>query len=195
MKKLIIMAIVAVAAVCTQAAQFSWQGTYTKDASGALAADGLPVYLFVASSTGVGYDVNDTVLSVGSWTLDNLSTAVSGGTFLSEGWLDKSVGLTQVENKSFSGLSQEYTGINNGTGVLLAAVFVDSTSMAPDVKAAYLANGDITNLDIVTGLGEWLSGYTSYTGLTYTTQTVPEPTSGFLILLGMAGLALRRRHA
>lgn len=34
-----------------------------------------------------------------------------------------------------------------------------------------------------------------YTATSFTTQTVPEPTSGLLILLGMGALALRRRRA
>ena len=39
-----------------------------------------------------------------------------------------------------------------------------------------------------------LSGFTFATA-NYTTAAVPEPTSGLLMLVGLAGLALRRRRA
>ena len=43
-------------------------------------------------------------------------------------------------------------------------------------------------------MGKMLNG-TSTTALSWATASVPEPTSGLLMLLGMAGLALRRRRA
>lgn len=39
------------------------------------------------------------------------------------------------------------------------------------------------------------SAYLKDSNKAYTMSSVPEPTSGFLLLLGMAGLALRRRRA
>ena len=46
----------------------------------------------------------------------------------------------------------------------------------------------------VDGMGSvWLGGTNGDTAITW--QSVPEPTSGLLLLLGVAGLALRRRRA
>ena len=50
----------------------------------------------------------------------------------------------------------------------------------------------------ITGMGDDLySGNFTFAASNYTTnpQSIPEPTSGLLLLLGVAGLALRRRRA
>ena len=52
----------------------------------------------------------------------------------------------------------------------------------------------ISGLDA--GGDTWDGGVFTYaSGQTFTVAAVPEPTSGLLLLLGMAGLALRRKQA
>ena len=50
-----------------------------------------------------------------------------------------------------------------------------------DVETSFLAN--------------FMAGETSKGATAWSTAAVPEPTSGLLILLGMAGLALKRKRA
>ena len=59
-----------------------------------------------------------------------------------------------------------------------------------------LVSDEISGTWNIPKMGEWDTLTTSgTTGWTATVSSVPEPTSGLLLLLGVAGLALRRRRA
>ena len=67
------------------------------------------------------------------------------------------------------------------------------TATDPDsyyASAATLTGRAATGTAIQTGFGSVANSYVSWTA-----TAIPEPTSGLLVLLGMAGLALRRRRA
>ena len=55
----------------------------------------------------------------------------------------------------------------------------------------------VSDLDYtVAGMGTTIFGAaTGTTATAWSTAAVPEPTSGLLLLIGMAGLALRRKRA
>lgn len=88
-------------------------------------------------------------------------------------------------------------GWADGGSVYAAVLFLhndDEDFTSPDYYMANYAVGEATDLGgSVFNLGNTATagGATAWTS----TAPVPEPTSGLLLLLGMAGLALRRKHA
>lgn len=58
-------------------------------------------------------------------------------------------------------------------------------------KASVESLQDVT----VAGLGSFIGGGSNGTATAWSTAAVPELTSGLLFLLGMAGLALKRKRA
>ena len=96
---------------------------------------------------------------------------------------------------------------------LQSSELITSTSGGQVYSIILLEKNGVTSLDgyegyytIVTGESTagvipgvtttYYADFTNATASAYTTsQMVPEPTSGLLMLLGMAGLALRRRRA
>ena len=74
-----------------------------------------------------------------------------------------------------------YTATENSTDYWLGNYGTVTFSSAQDVSLANLANA--------------IGGGESTTATAWSTAAVPEPTSGLLLLLGMAGLALKRKRA
>jgi len=86
-------------------------------------------------------------------------------------------------------------GVNNNFYLVLVdadMVYVGTSSASPGAEGKTVnvaTKGTNSNL----ASADWKSGSTFSTAGWY--NTVPEPTSGLLLLIGMAGLALRRRRA
>jgi hypothetical protein len=103
-----------------------------------------------------------------------------------------------IVNKSGRGTT-EYTQISD-SALTAANASIYLFSVSADGKSYALLNSDPYNVtanvyaDGSSSPGSF-SVNTSSAALTYTTFAVPEPTSGLLLLLGMAGLALRRKQA
>lgn len=74
-----------------------------------------------------------------------------------------------------------YTTTENETAYWMGNCGSVTLESAQDVDVGQLAN--VLGGNPTTGATAWSSA------------AVPEPTSGLLILLGMAGLALKRKHA
>ena len=188
MKKLIIASIAAVFGLAVNAATVDWQVWVTGGSKVADAYDGYTAYLVTASA----------------W--DALSS-VSADTFTSDVVLDSAT-FNAGSGKS----SYTYKTLNKSNVAGLRGVSIDSLSEGGSVDVYYVilnANKNpseyYTIADTLTGRAETgdaattanmsIAQSTLSAGTWTSTAAVPEPTSGLLMLLGVAGLALRRRRA
>ena len=187
MKKLMIAIAVAAVAVIGNAASVNWDAGTVLEPSGAMANKSVSGYLFVidaATYTALtAFATDGSSLSSAVWSSygDKLSEAYASETTSKRGALkliDDSKAYNAGETAYAAliytygtGDSLQYIG-NIGSAEFTSAMDVDKAAMALNI------------------FGDTTKGATAWS-----TAAVPEPTSGLLLLLGMAGLALKRKCA
>ena len=190
MKKLMIAASIVCAAVFAQAASWSWQSNTTSTKG----------VIYDGTTSGKAYDtygakmvylfaVNDYAQS------QAFADIVDGKLNTSKAASSKALNSSsKIANTEFTWGTAE--GNDKQFSFYAVSLFDDSTFYISDVASAtqlsvgtaaltYTFNATSKTLK---DAGEGWKGASVY-------QTVPEPTSGLLLLLGVAGLALRRRRA
>ena len=182
MKKLVFMLAAAVAVVSVQAASVNWTCTNVKDGSGN------PI-------SGVAYFINAATLSQSDFKALNgaaaFNTALSGMYNYTPATAGKyTIASTEAVENSALGLA-DATAYN-----VYLAVF-DTTTIT-DSSKYYLT--DVLELTTFSGTNTQQIKFGSQSTASqaagaWTSVNVPEPTSGLLMLVGLAGLALRRRRA
>ena len=189
MKKLVVaLAAVAMAAVA-QAAAINWSAAAISSGDGvswnggkpASKGSGYAAYFFITASTQAG----DTIVNYA----DVVSALAAGDLSV----LDSAT--KQVATTTAGGVASNAVGTygvtQNDTVSAFMVVFDNAAAdeagffAASDVKTATIAQGASSNSSM-----SW-TGYTANNAW----QAIPEPTSGLLLLLGVAGLALRRKQA
>ena len=189
MKKLVIALAVAACAAVVNAAAFNWTSsgtnagkTINSKAGTALYSATTPytLYLFDAGVTS-----QDALLAGlrGDKTITDFSS-VKTQTLAS----NSQITATGFEYGSSGNNYSFYVAIVNGDDVFLSSSLTKAAQEADTVNVAF------------TGLGTATKNAFSDSTATFASKgagwyAVPEPTSGLLMLLGMAGLALRRRRA
>ena len=187
MKKIMIAAAIVCAAAFAQAATCSW-------ASGALKT---------ALNKDGGWSGTAVNLAGALVTMDLFK--IDAATY------DSLAGKTQAELfNAYSTQTADLTGVNkNSSGTLIGAITINETA-ATAVSGVDYAVAIFTYKD--QNLGDMYMATTVKTGWNGSTQkgsataigsgignwqaaAVPEPTSGLLLLLGVAGMALRRRRS
>ena len=174
MKKLLIVAAVALAAVVSQAAAVTWTVNNIQSSPDTAVGAGWLVQIY-AAETAFTYDA----AKAGTITALDSATSVASGTIFKA-------------SNSFG----DYAG---GAAVNTYAVIFDAGTV--DAAKNYIVS-DVLNKSISAAgsplnitFGNMASTASSNMFRNSTWTAVPEPTSGLLMLLGMAGLALRRRRA
>ena len=184
-----IMAVVACTAAISQASAYNWK-TAAAATGGTICLPGTTTalnggtgYLFYASAAETVFDAwkGGTALASISGSLDNspITTAGGIGAKTGDGVIDVDVAHLDAffaVEQTIAG--QKYLFISEAAGV--DAKSVGAASISFKAKAASSAAAKDLNA--------------GYNGAGWYTA-VPEPTSGLLLLLGVAGIALRRRRA
>ena len=175
-----IAAAIVCAAVFAQGASCSWS-TYAYDSSMATSLDGGTYWLVALGDSAAALD-GISVNAKGEITLGS-ATQVATGTIPSGtyGAIGGSIeGLSAADNGSYYGIVV-WDGVVDG-------YYGKASGVVSGIVDAPPTPGNPISFDN-SGLGY------GATLATIQTTPVPEPTSGLLMLLGMAGLALKRKRA
>ena len=182
MKKLVVVVAIAMAALASQAATFKWSTTST----GKIYEAGTTTLL--ASSTAYLFD--QAVVTQAS-----LVEAFAAGTLNLAS--KTSVDSNSVVDGALAAQVATYGDVGSSYTFYVAILKDDALYIGP-TKTGAGQEGKDTPLAFsakTSSQAAAMDASAGYSAAGWYTASVPEPTSGLLMLLGMAGLALRRRRA
>ena len=188
MKKLMIMALAAVSAMALNAATVSW--TITNVKQGDAGVSGTAYVFFVAG------DSADTSWATG---LANKGAAAVKDAIASAGanisYQNSNAGIfSYTTAQGFTLKSNADLGLTGDTQYTAYAIIFDSAEITDASK--FIVTGTRTaNTYEDSSSSNRAFAIGSQASATWNAVAVPEPTSGLLMLVGLAGLALRRRRA
>ena len=183
MKKLIMAVAIVCAAVATQAASIAWSASWVVDSTGTDLASG-SAYLL---TTG-GYAMDSAIADLTAGKFDSTKAELNADITWSD---DFGAGVTKVGASELTGDQAFYMVIVSGKNFMVTDTISATMKDLGDTGAMF---GDLSTYNDATG------GYDSlYKWQTVqeqpSTGDVPEPTSGLLLLVGAAALALKRKQA
>ena len=185
MKKLMMAVAIVCATVAANAATLKWGTSYE-----------------VMNATDSGFTTASVAYLINSATLTQsaIYDAVIAGATLDEAVAGKYVGTQAM----FEGATEVATVSGLDAGAMKAYMVVFDSALnalyfSEELTKSLPATGSVkfgfSNDSSMSSVMADMSGFNTSAGGWVSTAAVPEPTSGLLMLLGMAGLALRRRRA
>lgn len=178
MKKLIIMAMLVATGIAAHAATVNWVLAGVQQPNTTTAASGYAAYLF---ATTVAKD--DVVAAIGAGTFGTTyaSQAVASGETNASGVLSKQFG-------NYSGTTESPTVVS------FYAVVFDTGASSLASAENYAISGTDVDVTFTSSTGMKSALFSNFTA-NNSWQAIPEPTSGLLLLVGGALLALKRKRA
>ena len=185
MKKLMLAAAIVCAAVVSRAASCNWDISYIYDYADISSAS--PTYA-LANNYATYF-----VVATDTFGVNEMKAALGDGDF---SWMSTLKNQTSSAPMAGGAASNSMTGFGNAESITGFMVIFNNSDYA---KADYAYVSD-AQTKTTGGEGQpavmSFAEYNSYLAGNWTKiENVPEPTSGLLLLLGVAGLALRRRRA
>lgn len=200
MKKLMMAVAIVCAAVCAQAATANWTMSAANVYNGSGTATTADKY------TGAAYIFDATAITQKALFDAFAADVAAFDVTKQDGYL--ATGAVASGSISTTNAANKFSAFEQGSGAHdFFFVLVDGDKMyASTTKAGVNASGtddgvqiSFGNQKVTTGAGIPNSSLAASDGWSqagqWATASIPEPTSGLLLLLGMAGLALRRRRA
>ena len=205
MKKLMIAAAIVCAAAFAQAATINWQSGVIYVAADAAGTTGS------GDSYKAGLAASGRMITAYLYELVSDPLEMEGGKTAAQKYAeaqkmdaaalyDTYFGTTPTGTKTSVGNGQanvSQTGVADSSGMHYGVLLFidDSTSRVPEGKDAFV-KAALATVDVgSSGTFSATDLINKTTASTWTAVPVPEPTSGLLLLLGVAGMALRRRRA
>ena len=180
MKKIVMVMVVVMTAFAVNAASFSWK---TATSGGKVYSDATTTL-----DSGTAYLIDAAVLSQ-----TDLASAVTGGTSLSDVIAGKTVGsATVTAGKIATDITTD--AYASGANVNFYTVVVNGDNYFASDSVAVTVSG-VGDTIVQFKLSTPTKAADAWKDATGTGGGVPEPTSGLLLLVGGALLALRRRRA
>lgn len=190
MKKLMIAAAIVCVAVMSQGATVTWQSSTLKDYTGAnvTSAGVISGYLFeLTASEYATYSVLDAATLSTTLYADFKDQFASADASGANTYKKGASALDLTGPTDFTAPATAYAAViymDDANNMVMGNVAYVAIESSQNVKVGQLAN----NLGGTGAATSWQSTATPGP------EPIPEPTSGLLVLLGVAGLALRRRH-
>ena len=187
MKKLVIAAAIVCSAIIAQAATLKWGGAIADPnyaTSGSY--DDYQAYPATAMLLWSATAFTDAATKIDGATVG--STADNGGTVV------QTYAIGQNEAENLWAFTSDYNKVGQNVNGYYAVLITSGDGKSASYYDIGSVSGDATTAVNLTVNATW--GDTTFLQQGgYTVGVAPEPTSGLLILLGMAGLALKRKRA
>ena len=189
MKKLLIVAAAITMACSIHAASFTW---------------GNGSFDYSVPNGEADYDAGKAFLYLGTVTADSSAFNTSGATLIASSLFDDTNWVYGNVDVASLSTSDAVTSTAAGQDFTLIIVDKDVDSLDNFEGNYYLYNGKSDTQGVIPGVTpvyyaqfmdmNSVADWATMGGSTPTPGPIPEPTSGLLMLLGMAGLALRRKQ-